>query len=125
VDETEYSSVLEPVEQNQPESFGEQSDGLPGGMERDDGVLFLLTGHDVKALKNGVRPDGSQSSATPPTPRAATCDVMVGGDAPPCTSAVTQTEGPETADKDVLTDVHMANLDALMKVRPTPKGQPS
>ncbi|XP_034417665.1 RNA-binding protein 44 [Cyclopterus lumpus] len=146
MDGTEYSSVLEPVEENrteeglrdhlvsgheQPEgedeaglSFGGQSDVSPSNTQRDKGVLFCLTNKDVHSgavCTDGGLTVGGQCSTksaekgTAPLPRLATCDVMVGSDAALCTSAVTQTEGPQTADKNVITEVHMSDLDYLAK----------
>ncbi|CAK6967641.1 RNA-binding protein 44 [Scomber scombrus] len=50
---------------------------------------------------------------TSPMPRAPTCDAMVGTDLTEGVLAFTQTEDPATADKDIITEVHMADLDYL------------
>ncbi|KAF0026922.1 hypothetical protein F2P81_021659 [Scophthalmus maximus] len=49
-------------------------------------------------------------------PCVPTCDVMVSTELPPSVSASTQSERPQTADKDVITEVHMADLDYLAGV---------
>ncbi|XP_047458025.1 RNA-binding protein 44 isoform X2 [Mugil cephalus] len=68
-------------------------------MEDDKSILTCLPREDN--LK--VHPVTSDSS----------CDVMVSTDPRLSTSAFTQTERPETADKHVITEVHMADLDYL------------
>lgn len=46
-----------------------------------------------------------------------TCDVMVATEATPSSSASTQSESPETVDRNIITEVHMADLDYLAGVR--------
>ncbi|XP_040913454.1 RNA-binding protein 44 [Toxotes jaculatrix] len=61
--------------------------------------------------------DGSivQSVELEQVNRAPTCDATVGTEQALCVSASTQTEDPETADKNVITEVHMSDLDYLAK----------
>ncbi|XP_054471447.1 RNA-binding protein 44 isoform X2 [Anoplopoma fimbria] len=119
-------------------SFGDQSDNFHSIMENDKSILVCLTSGDVKALKAGVHSGPVQtdsgaleaSSETSksdqcvtkmnaaeddrsPVPRVTTCDTMVGTELALSTSAITQTEDPETADKHIITEVHMADLDYL------------
>ncbi|KAM6955139.1 RNA-binding protein 44 [Lycodopsis pacificus] len=119
-------------------SFGDQSDCFHSIMENDESILACLTSDDVKAQNSGVHSgpvhtDGEALAANSETsksdqsvakmtaaehrsslmPRVATADIAVGTELPPCTSAVTQTERPETADKHVNTEVHMVDLDYL------------
>ncbi|KAK9537268.1 hypothetical protein VZT92_004901 [Zoarces viviparus] len=129
-------------------SFGDQSDGFHSIMENDKS-------DDVKARNSGVHSgpvhaDGEALAANSETsksdqsvakmnaaehrsslmPRVATADIAGGTELPPCTSAVTQTERPETADKHVNTELHMVDLDyiaeefiKLKKVRDKLRGQ--
>ena len=61
--------------------------------------------------------EDTSETCTPPQHRAPTCDVMVGTESVPRVSTFTQSEDPQTADKHVITEVHMADLDYLAKVR--------
>lgn len=102
-------------------------------------ILACLPTEDVKAHNSGVHsgPVTSSSEAlaassdtveaavkmntvdkyTSPIPRVTVCDVMVGTEPALCMAAFTQTEDPETSDKHVITEVHMADLDYLAEVR--------
>ncbi|XP_031729265.1 RNA-binding protein 44 [Anarrhichthys ocellatus] len=129
-------------------SFGDQSDNFHSIMESDKSILACLISDDIKAQNSGVHSgpvhtDGAANSETSKSdqsvaaehccslmPRVATRDITVGTELPPCTSAVTQTERPETADKHVITEVHMVDLDylaeefiKLKKVREKLRGQ--
>ncbi|XP_034002690.1 RNA-binding protein 44 [Trematomus bernacchii] len=96
-------------------------------MENDESILAYETCHDMKAHNNGLHSvDGEALAASSDTwmtaekhisstPRVTTCDVMVGTEMPLCTSADTQTTGPETADKHINTEVHMVDLDSIVK----------
>ncbi|XP_042349987.1 RNA-binding protein 44, partial [Plectropomus leopardus] len=116
----------------------DQSDSFHSIMSDDKSIVICLTSKTVKAHTTGVhsapvisdseaqaassetlKSDSSavkintaETSASP-LPRASTCVVMVGTERAPRTSAGTQTEDPETADKHVITEVHMADLDYL------------
>ncbi|XP_029314287.1 RNA-binding protein 44 isoform X2 [Cottoperca gobio] len=111
-------------------SFADQSDNFHSIMENDQSILSCLTSEDVKAQNKELHSDGEAQAAcsdtlnavikmntadrcTSPMPCVTTCDSMVGTERALCTSAVTQTEDPETADKHVITEVHMADLDYL------------
>ncbi|XP_029981084.1 RNA-binding protein 44 [Sphaeramia orbicularis] len=50
---------------------------------------------------------------TSPMPCIPTCDVMVGTELAICSSAFTQTQNPATADKHLITELHMSDLDYL------------
>ncbi|XP_068427926.1 RNA-binding protein 44 [Clinocottus analis] len=115
-------------------SFGDQSDNFHS-LADDKSVLFCLTGKDVNAPNDGAPsgsvcpnggPDGdsavggqrftkSAESSSSLKLRVTTCDVMVGSDVAPCTSAVTQTEGPKTADENINTEVYSSDLDYLVE----------
>ncbi|XP_078142056.1 RNA-binding protein 44 [Centroberyx gerrardi] len=98
-------------------------------MEDDESILMCKAGERLRPRVSGVcsapvtprsgTPLPSRVStaerSTSPMPRATTCDVSVATEPSValCTPAVTQTEGPSTADKHVLTEVHMADLDYL------------
>ncbi|TDH06531.1 hypothetical protein EPR50_G00114400 [Perca flavescens] len=119
-------------------SFGDQSDNFHSIMENDKSILACLTSEDVKAHNNGVQsgPLTTDSKAlaasretlnfdqsvvkkntaekhTSTMPCATTCDVMVGTELAVGMSEATQTENPKTADKHVVTEVHMTDLDYL------------
>ncbi|XP_030284225.1 RNA-binding protein 44 isoform X5 [Sparus aurata] len=124
VDSHEVSSSLEG-----------QSDNICSIMEDDKSILACLPIEDVKAHNSGVHsgPVTSSSEAlsassdtsetvvkmstadkyTSPMPCVTVCDVMVGTEPALCMAAFTQTEDPETSDKHVITEVHMADLDYL------------
>uniref|UniRef100_UPI003AAB7B61 RNA-binding protein 44 n=1 Tax=Centroberyx gerrardi TaxID=166262 RepID=UPI003AAB7B61 len=98
-------------------------------MEDDESILMCKAGERLRPRVSGVcsapvtprsgTPLPSRVStaerSTSPMPRATTCDVSVATEPSValCTPAVTQTEGPSTADKHVVTEVHMADLDYL------------
>ncbi|XP_068602707.1 RNA-binding protein 44 [Brachionichthys hirsutus] len=106
----------------------DQSDVVLSIMEADGSILACLKGegakrHDGGLLSGPAGPDGLAATASSETIRrstaeTSTCDASVGPETPPPppnTPASTQTEDPGTADKQVLTDVHMADLDYLAK----------
>ncbi len=103
---------------------------LPSLMEEDESILICLASEDVSvpndevhsapvsmcneaeaASSETLRSDQSviemntAEKCTSPMPCVPTCDVIVG------------TEGPETSDKHVNTEVHMTDLDYLAEVR--------
>ncbi|CAB1445314.1 unnamed protein product [Pleuronectes platessa] len=59
--------------------------------------------------------EDTSESCTPPQPRVTNCDVMVGTESVPRVSTFTQSEDPQTADKNLITEVHMSDLDYLAK----------
>ncbi|KAF3843537.1 hypothetical protein F7725_002386 [Dissostichus mawsoni] len=107
--------------------FEDQSDIFHSIMENDESILAYETSQDMKAHNNGLHSvDGEALAASSDTwktaekhisstPRVTTCDVMVGTEMPLCTSADTQTTGPETADKHINTEVHMVDLESIVK----------
>ncbi|XP_059199339.1 RNA-binding protein 44 isoform X2 [Centropristis striata] len=116
-------------------SVDEDGDHFHSIMEDDDGILVCLTSDDVKTCHSGVSSHpvtsdpgapaaGSETlkcvmkrstaeRSTSPIRAVTGCEVGVGTEPPPLLSAVTQTEDPPTADKHVITEVHMADLDYL------------
>ncbi|KAI9535671.1 hypothetical protein NQZ68_042408 [Dissostichus eleginoides] len=107
--------------------FEDQSNIFHSIMENDESILAYETSQDMKAHNNGLHSvDGEALAASSDTwktaekhisstPRVTTCDVMVGTEMPLCTSADTQTTGPETADKHINTEVHMVDLESIVK----------
>uniref|UniRef100_UPI0037E72DFE RNA-binding protein 44 n=1 Tax=Semicossyphus pulcher TaxID=241346 RepID=UPI0037E72DFE len=82
------------------------SDNFHSAMEDDQSILACLRSEE--------RSDQSVTKVnTSPLPPVTTCDIMVGTEQAPCTSAFTQTEQPGTSDKNIITEVHMADLDYL------------
>lgn len=90
-------------------------------MEEDESILICLASEDVRVLNSEVQALAGSSETlrsdqsvietntaekcTSPMPPVPTCDATVG------------TEGPETSDKHVNTEVHMTDLDYLAEVR--------
>ncbi|KAK5920528.1 hypothetical protein CgunFtcFv8_024329 [Champsocephalus gunnari] len=115
--------------------FEDQSNIFHSIMENDEGILSYETSRDMKAHNDGLQSvDGEALAASRDTwktaekhisspPRVTTCDVMVGPERPLCTSADTQTTGPEAADKHINTEVHMVDLDSLVKAFTKLKGR--
>eukprot|EP00064_Thunnus_orientalis_P002863 superscaffoldBa00000223_g2871 len=119
-------------------SFEDQSDNFHSIMEEDQSILACLPREGQNAPASGIHsgPVTANSEApvagsetlkadqslmkmstaetnTCPMPYVPTCDVMVGTELTECVLAFTQTEDPATADKHVITEVHMADLDYL------------
>ncbi|XP_022595875.1 RNA-binding protein 44 [Seriola dumerili] len=121
-------------------SLDNQSDNFHSIMEDDKSILVCLAGEgqkgsvstnsealadtreDVKSVQSHMKISSSEKY-TSPMPGVPTCDIMVGTELTPCASTFTQSEDPETADKNVITEVHMADLDYLaeefIKIRKT------
>ncbi|XP_010779915.1 uncharacterized protein, partial [Notothenia coriiceps] len=107
--------------------FEDQSNIFYSIMENNESILTYETSRHMKAHNNGLHSvDGEALAASSDTwntadkyisstPRVTTCDVMVGTEMPLCTSADTQTTAPEAADKHINTEVHMVDLDSLVK----------
>ncbi|XP_063743716.1 RNA-binding protein 44 isoform X2 [Eleginops maclovinus] len=110
--------------------FEDQSSTFHTIMEKDESIVACEAVEDMQARNNGLHSaDGEAQAATsdilkslmktaekyiPSTPQVLTCDAMVGTELPPCTSDSTQTKGPEAADKNVNTEVQIADLDCLI-----------
>ncbi|XP_073330149.1 RNA-binding protein 44 isoform X2 [Pagrus major] len=116
-------------------SLKDQSDNICSIMEDDLSILACLPIEDVEAHNSGDHsgPVTSSSEAlaassdtvktvikmntaekcTSPMPCVTVSDIMVGTEPALCMSGFTQTEDPETSDKHVITEVHMADLDYL------------
>ncbi|XP_062420892.1 RNA-binding protein 44 isoform X2 [Pungitius pungitius] len=104
-------------------SFGDQSDKFHSIMVSDESILVCLTSADVRTFNathpesEAPKPDQSVTTThaaehhSPQRPRVTTCDIMVGTEVEPHTSAVGNTEDPPTADKHVNTEVYMSDLD--------------
>ncbi|XP_023260710.1 RNA-binding protein 44 isoform X1 [Seriola lalandi dorsalis] len=121
-------------------SLDNQSDNFHSIMEDDKSILVCLAGEaqtgsvstnsealadtreDEKSVQSHMKISSSEKY-TSPMPGVPTCDIMVGTELTPCASTFTQSEDPETADKNVITEVHMADLDYLaeefIKIRKT------
>ncbi|KAM7380184.1 hypothetical protein PAMP_003497 [Pampus punctatissimus] len=110
-------------------SFEDQSDNFHSIMEDDKDIVFCQTA-PTSGVNSGPVTTNSEAPAaggetltadqslmktgekyTSTTLRVPTCDIMV--DTEPTAIAFTQTEDPATADKHVITEVHMADLDYL------------
>ncbi|XP_018559878.1 RNA-binding protein 44 isoform X2 [Lates calcarifer] len=114
-------------------SLKDQSNNFHSIMEDDKSILVCLASEELKAHNNRV-PSGPVTTnsealadtsetiksnhslikkSSSPVSCIPTCDVMVGTELALSVSAFTQSEDPETADKHVITEVHMADLDYL------------
>nr|XP_020477375.1 RNA-binding protein 44 isoform X2 [Monopterus albus] len=107
-------------------SLEDESDNFHSIMEDDKSILVCLPSNGVKAhnseIQSGpVTTDGETLAAkmntaekyTSPMSCVPVCDIMVGTELVPCASVSTQTDDPETVDKHIVTEVHMADLDYL------------
>lgn len=94
-------------------SLEEQSGNFYSIMEEDKSILVCVASDGQKSH--------TEERSTSPLPCLPTCDVMVGTEPEVYVSVFTQTEDPKTADKHVVTEVHMADLDYLAVVRLKPK----
>ncbi|XP_041662156.1 RNA-binding protein 44 isoform X2 [Cheilinus undulatus] len=97
-------------------------------MEDDQSILACLPQEEMTAfagvsetLRSDQPAETTADKFPSPLPCVTTCDVMVETEQTPYTPAFTQTEKPQTSDKDIITEVHMADLDYLaeefMKLR--------
>lgn len=143
---TAYGSEYSAGDDQASSSLKDHSDKFYSLMEEDKSILICLPAEAQKAPASVVHsglvttiseePAGSSETLkadecpmkistaekyTSPMPRAPTCDAMVGTDLTEGVLAFTQTEDPATADKDIITEVHMADLDYLAEVRLTLK----
>lgn len=147
--ETESPSIDTVNDEEASASFEDQSDDFYGIMEDAMSILACLPSEDAKTHNSGtlakkhitVGPVTTNSEAlesksetlksdqsvtkmdkyTSPIPCVATCDIMVGTEPSVCMSAFSQTEDPGTADKHVVTEVRMVDLDYLTEVRLEPE----
>lgn len=110
-------------------------------MENDDSIIACVPFEGAKTQKSEppANPVATYSKAaeaksktfdqlvtkmnryTSPKPCVATRDIMVGTEPSVCMSAFSQTEDPATTDKNIVTEVHMADLDYLAEVRLKPE----
>lgn len=134
------SSSVDTVADEASLSFEDQSDNFHSIMEDDKSILVCLESKDVKAHNSGVHsgPVTTNSEVassenlksdqsvikkntaekyTSPIPCVMTCDIMAGTELALCMTAFTQTEDPKTSDMNVITEVHMADLDYIAEVR--------
>ncbi|XP_047198488.1 RNA-binding protein 44 isoform X3 [Hippoglossus stenolepis] len=135
----QVSCSLDPAEENSTEdewqentfSGADQNDYFHSIMGDDMSILGLVAPGGPQAHHSGPGATNSEAlsdtgetatspaeedtseTCTPPQHRAPTCDVMVGTESVPHVSTFTQSEDPQTADKHVITEVHMADLDYL------------
>lgn len=143
--EAESSFVDTANDEEASASFEDQSDDFYGIMEDDMSKHACLPSEDAKMHSSGtlakkhitvgpvttnsealeaLKPDQSvtkMNKYTSPMPCVATCDIMVGTEPSVCMSAFSQTEDPGTADKHVVTEVRMVDLDYLTEVRLKPE----
>ncbi|XP_062258377.1 RNA-binding protein 44 isoform X2 [Platichthys flesus] len=114
-------------------SLDHQNDYFHSFMGDDVGILCLVAPGGTQAHHSGPGATNSEAlsdtsetgtspaeedtseTCTPPHPRVPSCDVMVGTDSVPRVSTFTQSEDPQTADKNLITEVHMSDLDYLAK----------
>ncbi|XP_069388833.1 RNA-binding protein 44 isoform X3 [Paralichthys olivaceus] len=108
-------------------SFDDQNYDSPSIIEEDMSILVFVAPEEPQAkvaTNSEAMSDTSETVTSPakedtsencPSPlhRVLTCDVMVGTEFVPRVSTFTQSEDPQTADKHVITEVHMADLDYL------------
>lgn len=124
-------------------SFEDQSDDFCSIMENDSSIIACVPFEDAKTQESGphANPIATYSKAaeaksktfdqlvakmnkcTSPKLCAATCDIMVSAEPSVCVSAFSQTEDPATTDKNIVTEVHMADLDYLAEVRLKPESR--
>lgn len=128
-------------------TFEDQSDTFHSLMEDDKSILVCLANDSLKeqnwsghscpvTTNNDVTAEASTETLrsyesatkvksvdkhTSPMPCVPTCDAMIGTEVVQCLSVFTQTEDLETADKHINTEVRMADLDYIAKVRLEPK----
>ncbi|XP_051815342.1 RNA-binding protein 44 [Acanthochromis polyacanthus] len=89
----------------------DQAKNIHSIMEDDQSIL-ICSPSCLKSDPPQVTMNPSEFACRP------TCDVSVGTELLLRTSIFTQTEDPETADKNVITEVHMSDLDYVAEVRP-------
>ncbi|KAG7219722.1 hypothetical protein INR49_018885 [Caranx melampygus] len=109
-------------------SLEDQSSIFHSIMEEDEDILVCLASEGQKTHNNVVHTAltdtrettspvqahvkiSTSEKSTSTVPCVPTCDIMVATEATPSVSAFTQSESPETADKNIITEVHMADLD--------------
>lgn len=111
-------------------STEEQSGNFYSFMEEDqsnhvcvasDGQKSHSAISEIAESDQSVFKRNTEERSTSPVPCPPTCDVMVGTEPELYVSTSTQTEDPKTADKHIVTEVHMADLDYLAGVRLKPK----
>lgn len=137
-----YGSVYTVDDDQASSSFEDGSDNFHSIMEEDKSILICLPVEGQKAPTSGVHSGAVTANSeapvassetlkadqsvmkmstaekyTSPMSCVPTCDIMVGTERTECVLAFTQTEDPATADKHVITEVHMADLDYLAEVR--------
>nr|XP_019966393.1 PREDICTED: RNA-binding protein 44-like isoform X3 [Paralichthys olivaceus] len=108
-------------------SFDDQNYDSPSIIEEDMSILVFVAPEEPQAqvatdgeamsdtsetVTSPAKEDTSEN-CTSPLHRVLTCDVMVGTEFVPRVSTFVQSEDPQTADKHVITEVHMADLDYL------------
>lgn len=119
----------------------DQSEDIYSIMDEDKSIIFCVASDGQKAYLGPVTTNSEALAASSeimesdqsvskrcteeksksPVPCVSTCDVMVFTELAQCVSAFTQTDDLKTADKHIITEVHMADLDYLAVVRLKPK----
>ncbi|GLD56615.1 RNA-binding protein 44 isoform X3 [Lates japonicus] len=89
------------------EELKAHNNGFPSGPVTTNNEALADTSETIKSDHSLIKKSSSPVSCVP------TCNVMVGTELALSVSAFTQSEDPETADKHVITEVHMADLDYL------------
>lgn len=93
--------------------------GVQAGPVTTDREEPLPCSETLNVAQSCIKTSSAGAYTSSPTP-VPTCDVMVGTEPTEGVSAVTQTKGPATADKNILTEVRMDDLDFLTEVRLKP-----
>ncbi|XP_026150763.1 RNA-binding protein 44 [Mastacembelus armatus] len=106
--------------------LGGQGNNYYSIMEDDESILLCRASSSMKTHNSGVDPGpvitdsetlaakiNTEEKSTSTVSCFPTCDTMVGTELVLSVSAFTQTDHPKTADKHVVTEVHMADLDYL------------
>lgn len=139
--ETESYSADTAGDEEARASSKDQSDNFYSIMENDNSIIACVPSEGAKTQKGGphANPVATYSKAaevkctkfdqlftkmnkyTSPQSCVATCDIMVGNEPSVCMSAFSQTEDPAATDKNIVTEVHMADLDYLAEVRLKPE----
>ncbi|XP_026232738.1 RNA-binding protein 44 isoform X2 [Anabas testudineus] len=73
----------------------------------------LAASNEIVELDKAVFRRNTHERSTSSVPHTPTCDVMVGTELAQCVSAFTQTDDQKSADKHIVTEVHMTDLDYL------------
>ncbi|XP_058509129.1 RNA-binding protein 44 [Solea solea] len=102
------------TDESEDEDATDESENFQTVLEDDVSVLLCLDSKGLETLQTDVSSDtGAMRRASESS--VSTCDAMVGTTLTSFTAAFTQSENPETADKSVLTELYMSDLDEIAK----------